>query len=95
MFCTDPNRRTGNRLGLTSGIMTVKYEPGSKGTNTPHATMKISQGIVTGVGTLGANDTQAPVRYFNLQGLPVPANSLTPGIYIRVQGNRSDKVVIR
>lgn len=40
-------------------------------------------------------DTDAPARYFNLQGIEVSASNLTPGIYIRLQGGRSEKIAIR
>lgn len=40
-------------------------------------------------------DTNAPATFFNMQGIEVDSNNLTPGIYIKVQGNSSSKVVIR
>ena len=47
----------------------------------------------TGITDIEAADNNAPVEYFNLQGVRVdnPAN----GIYIRRQGNKIEKVVIR
>lgn len=40
-------------------------------------------------------DTDAPARYFNLQGIEVNASTLAPGIYIRLQGGRSEKIAVR
>ena len=37
----------------------------------------------------------ADVEYFNLQGIRVDADNLTPGIYVRRQGNKATKVVIK
>ncbi len=41
------------------------------------------------------NDTDAPVVYYNLQGVRVNADNLTPGLYIRSQGNKATKVLVR
>ncbi len=40
-----------------------------------------------------AND--APAVYYNLQGVQVDADNLTPGVYVRVQGNKSEKVLVK
>lgn len=39
--------------------------------------------------------TDAPVQWFNLQGMSVAGSNLTPGIYIRRQGNTAKKVLIK
>lgn len=39
-------------------------------------------------------DTTAPVEYFNLQGVAVKGD-LTPGLYIRRQGSKTAKVIVR
>ena len=41
------------------------------------------------------NDANAPVEYFNLQGIKVDGNNLTPGIYVKVQGNTATKVYVK
>ena len=54
--------------------------------------------IIIGKPTAVSNvavDANAPVEFFNLQGIRVAADALTPGIYIRRQGNVASKVVIR
>lgn len=39
-------------------------------------------------------DADAPVEYFNLQGIKVSADNLTPGIYVRRQGSKVTKVLV-
>ena len=52
-------------------------------------------------GNSGVNDvfteitTDAPVEYYNLQGMKVNPANMPGGIYIFRQGNKSGKVVIR
>lgn len=40
-------------------------------------------------------DENVPAMYYNLQGIPVPADNLTPGIYIERRGNKATKVLIK
>ncbi len=40
-------------------------------------------------------DPSQPVEYYNLQGMRVDADALTPGIYIRRHGGKSEKIAIR
>lgn len=49
--------------------------------------------ITTGVEGVGVED--APVEYYNLQGVRMTSDALAPGIYIRRQGNETSKVYIR
>lgn len=52
----------------------------------------------TGVGDIiadGVNDSEAAPVYYNLNGVRVGADSLTPGLYIRVQGAEARKIVVR
>ena len=51
-------------------------------------------GDTSGIADIEA-DGNAPVEYFNLQGMPVNADNLTPGIYIRRQGSNVTKIQIR
>lgn len=52
---------------------------------------------VSGVGVIDADEAvnDAPVYYYNLQGIQVSAENLTPGIYVRVQGKDAQKVLIK
>jgi len=49
-----------------------------------------------GVNDIIADDTNnAPVEYFNLNGVAVDADNLTPGVYVTRQGAKTQKVVIK
>ena len=50
--------------------------------------------IATGVDGIETDNSNAPVEYFNLQGIRVPADRLAPGIYLRKQGNSTKKVIV-
>lgn len=47
------------------------------------------------IGEIGADEADAPVVYYNLQGVRVAAENITDGIYIRVQGTKASRVYIR
>lgn len=48
-----------------------------------------------GIGYIDTDNTDAPVEYYNLQGVRISADNLTPGIYIRRQGSEVSKVLVR
>ena len=48
-----------------------------------------------GIGDLNADESNMPVEYFNLQGVKVSAENLTPGIYIRRQNGHVTKVYVK
>lgn len=60
--------------------------------NTYTGDVAFGKDIITGVEVVDAV-TDAPVRYFNLQGTPV--SNPVKGVYIRVTGAKAEKVVIR
>lgn len=47
----------------------------------------------SGISSIVADDANAPVEYFNLQGVRV--ENPTPGLYIRRQGNKVSRIIIR
>ena len=49
----------------------------------------------SGIENVDVENSEAPVQYFNLQGVAVEADNLTPGIYVRRQGNKATKVVVK
>lgn len=62
------------------------------------------QGIPINVTFVGKRDTSgisavaaynAPVEYYNLNGVRIDADSAAPGLYIKRQGNKATKVIIR
>lgn len=56
-------------------------------------TFNTNGNITTGVEGVGVED--APVEFYNLQGVRMTSETLAPGIYIRRQGNETSKVYIR
>ncbi|MCM1070257.1 MAG: glycoside hydrolase family 16 protein [[Clostridium] fimetarium] len=57
-----------------------------------------ADGQVSGIDNVitdtATGDDNAPVEYFNLQGISVGSNPV-PGVYIRRQGSKSEKIIIR
>ncbi len=49
----------------------------------------------SGVEEVISDVEDAPVYYYNLQGIRVAADKLVPGIYVKVQGNVSTKVLVK
>lgn len=50
--------------------------------------------IISGIDSIDADSPESDACYFDLMGRPVDRALLTPGIYIRVIGNRSEKITI-
>lgn len=48
----------------------------------------------SGIDSIAA-DENAPVEYFNLQGIKIAADHLTPGLYIKRQGKTVSKVILK
>lgn len=48
----------------------------------------------TGIAAVGADDENAPVEYYNLQGVRMKGQ-LAPGLYIRLKGKTADKVIVK
>ncbi len=57
--------------------------------------MPIEVSAVTGVENVNVNDANAPVEYFNLQGVKVANDNLSNGVYIRRQGTSVSKVLVK
>lgn len=51
-------------------------------------------GEQSGIGMV-ATDDNLPAEYFNLQGLKVDGANLAPGVYIRRQGSKVSKILVR
>lgn len=54
-----------------------------------------SPGETTAVDTITTDNDAADAVYYNLQGVEISADKLTPGVYIRRQGNEAKKVLIK
>lgn len=50
---------------------------------------------VSGIEGIEIDNTDAPVEYYNLQGVRVNSENPAPGIYIRRQGNKATKVYVK
>lgn len=50
---------------------------------------------LSGIDSVTADNTDAPVIYYNLQGHRVAADNLTPGIYVRRQGTEVSKILVK
>lgn len=55
----------------------------------------ITDAKLSGVEDVEIEATNAPVEYYNLHGVKVNADNLTPGIYITRQGNKTKKVLVK
>lgn len=77
-----------------SGALMKYVLPGTSEANIP-AKEEYVIAKVDGLSNVIVGAENAPVQYFNLQGVAVDADNLTPGIYVRRQGNNASKVVIR
>ncbi len=67
-------------------------------TVTPAKSTSVIEGKQAGVDSIAVDadtNTDAPVRYYNLQGVEMPAANLPAGIYIRHQGTTATKVVVK
>lgn len=53
------------------------------------------ENAVQGIEDIVNDNSNAPVEYYNLQGIRVNGDNLTPGIYIRRQGTEVTKVYVR
>lgn len=51
--------------------------------------------VTTAIEGIDADDANAPVEYFNLEGVRVKADSLTTGFYVRRQGKKVEKVFVK
>ena len=57
-------------------------------------TLKITDSLAA-IDNVATDADNAPVEYYNLQGIRVNADQLVPGIYVVRQGNRTAKVLVK
>lgn len=81
------------KVASRNDIVTVEHQ-----SNTVAATHQAdANSTTTGVEGI-ANDNasaNAPVEFFNINGVSVNADNLTPGLYIRRQGTKVEKVIVK
>lgn len=83
---------------FTDGTIRVTHTPGNKdAAKTMTLEILAEDNQTTGVDSITAEDaaSDADARFFNLQGVEVPADRLAPGIYIRQAGSKATKVLVK
>ena len=83
-----------NTFTLTAPNATVVLT-GSATSNIGSIEVIYVDAISTGITEVEADSTDAPVEYYNIQGMRVNADSLTPGLYIRRQGRNAVKIYVK
>ena len=53
------------------------------------------EGFFAGVDNIEIENVNAPVEYFNLNGVNVDQKNLAPGLYITRQGTKVNKVIVK
>lgn len=83
--------------GRESGYHVYAVPADDANVTTPALEASLVRGVPSAVENIAVDaDNDAPVVYYNLNGVRMPANAqLTPGIYIRQQGAKAQKVVVK
>lgn len=81
---------TTSNIAYKNGTLRVTYTPGKKDASAVKTLQILNSETVTGIDAIGA-DSDAPVEYFNLQGVRI-ANPLAGQILIRRQGDKVEKI---
>lgn len=53
------------------------------------------QASTSGIGSVVTGNNEAPAEYFNLNGVRVNSSALAPGLYIKRQGGKAEKVLVK
>ncbi len=78
---------------FVKGYALPRTEPFTTKAASKYSFVKTADGLV---GVEGVEvDANAPVKYYNLQGIEVNADNLNNGIYIKVQGKKSSKIYVK
>jgi M6 family metalloprotease-like protein len=91
---------TSYRVGdLPKDITKYSYTVTAKNASGEESLVSRSVKVDLAAGNSGVSDVKTAsigkVEYYNLQGLPVNAANLTPGLYIRRQGSSVQKVIVK
>ena len=88
------NLYTGPIKEISANKGTLSYFARLKGADSEVKTVTVNdQG--TSIDEIGVDTEAAPAEYFNLQGVRVAADALTPGIYVKRQGNKVEKISVK
>lgn len=77
---------------VEEGTVTISVTDGKDLSASYTAIIDVNAAGIEGV-TVDGDDT--PVEYYNLNGIRVAADALSPGIYVRRQGSRSEKFIVK
>lgn len=93
-FTPDPKSHTINYSNLVDEVMLVSVKSVTpKAESEPYVMRLSSDGDVSGIEGVEAGVPNGKAVYYNLQGQLVDATR--PGLYIRCQGGRAEKVLVR
>lgn len=93
-FTPDPKSHTINYSNLVDEVMLVSVKSVTpKAESEPYVMRLSSDGDVSGIEGVEAGASNGKAVYYNLQGQLVDATR--PGLYIRCQGGRAEKVLVR
>ena len=59
------------------------------------ASCEVTVTEASGVEDIVVDGSTAPAEYYNLNGVRVNSSTLTPGIYIKLQGGKAEKVLVK
>ncbi|MCH5345886.1 MAG: hypothetical protein J1E63_02180 [Muribaculaceae bacterium] len=87
--------------GLGEGNMNDKYTLYLKANYTKSSGLEptfhalATQMVTTGLESIEAEEVDVPAIFFNMNGVQVDGENMAPGVYIKKEGNKTSKVVIR
>ncbi len=85
----DPANPYETAVGFNNPEFTLVFTPTER-------TLQVNvAGGTTGVESVSADNSDAPVEIYTLQGVRVSETNLTPGFYIRRQGRHASKILVR
>lgn len=78
------------------GLLAYAIKTDARSTRTDaNATQLLEYAPFTGIENISGNDNDSQTEYYNLQGIKIDSNNITSGIYIRLQGGKASRVLIR
>ena len=84
-------RRNGNGLH----VYALTSEGGKLTVPAPKAQVLTGASAVEDIVVDEADEAVAPAVYYNINGVRVASDNLTPGVYVKVQGKKATKVVVK
>ncbi len=63
--------------------------------NTYSASCKLIVSELDGINSTAVNNASQQIMYYNLNGSHIPAETLAPGLYIKRQGSKTEKILVK